>query len=125
MTQLNDGSGMTSEAKLQNEIAGDDTMLHFEMNGDKFHSESFKQGVTFEWVKNKVCEKIEAQYQDTSLYLNGKRIPEPFCLVDMGVQTGATIVVQLVEGALFGEALRQQTLKEIEEEERAREQEEQ
>ena len=89
-SQTNDGSGMTSEAKLQNEIAGDDTLLLFTMQGSDqvFHKEVFKQGVTFEWVKNKICEKVEAQYEDVSLYLGSKRIPEPFCLVDMRVKSG-------------------------------------
>ena len=51
--------------------------------------------------------------------MNGKRIPEPFCLCDMGTQSGATIVVKLAEGAIVGnEALRLQVLREIEEEEK-------
>jgi hypothetical protein len=41
--------------------------------------------VTFEWIKNKVAEQLEANYGDLSLYLGKKRIPEPFCLVDMGI----------------------------------------
>lgn len=43
--------------------------------------------------------------------MNGKRIPEPFCLVDLGTKNGATIIVKLAEGAVVGhEALRQQVL---------------
>ena len=105
---MNDGSGLTSEEKLQNEIAGDDTQLVFSMFGTDapFHKEIFKQGVTFEWVKNKICDKIEAQYEDVSLFLGPKRIPEPFCLVDMNVKSGALIVVKIADGALTGEALR-------------------
>ena len=53
----------------------------------------FKEGVTFEWVKNKVAEKLEANYADLSLFFNGRRIPEPFCLVDMGVASGSEIIV--------------------------------
>jgi len=50
--------------------------------------------------------------------MNGKRIPEPFCLVDMGTKNGATIIVKLAEGAVVGhEALRQQVLQQIQDEE--------
>ncbi len=50
-----------------------------------------------------------------SLYYNGKRIPEPFCLIDMGVSSGSDIIVQLAEGAVVGhEALRAQVLAELE-----------
>lgn len=87
--------------------------MHFAMDSSPdqvFHSEVFKQGVTFEWVKNKIAEKIEAQYQDLSLYLNNKRIPEPFCLIDMNVVSDSKCLVNLAEGALFGEALRAKTL---------------
>ena len=65
-------------------------MLIFTMDGETkpFHQQVFKQGVTFEWVKNKICDKVECCYDDCSLFMNGKRIPEPFCLVDMGVQSG-------------------------------------
>ena len=58
-----------------------------------------------------------------SLYFGAKRIPEPFCLVDMGVTNGQKLHVKLADGALTGEALRQQTLKEIEEDERLQEEE--
>jgi hypothetical protein len=75
-------------------------------------------------VKNKVAEHMEANYADLSLYLGAKRIPEPFCLVDMGITAETVIKVQLAEGALYGEALRAQVLAEMEEEERlARDQE--
>jgi hypothetical protein len=84
-----------------------------------FHEESFKQGVSFEWVKNKIANVLEARYEDLSLYFKGKRIPEPFCLVDMGVKAGDTITVQLAADAVIGrEALRLQVLAEIEEEEK-------
>ena len=73
--------------------------------------------MTFEWVKNKVAEKLEGRYEDLSLYLGEKRIPEPFCLIDMGVQSGTAIEVRLAEGALIGEELRQHTIAEIEREE--------
>jgi hypothetical protein len=86
---------------------------------EPFHKAVFKQGITFEWVKNKIADIIEARYQDLSLFQNGKRIPEPFCLCDMGTKSGTTLVVKLAEGAVVGnEALRLQVLREIEEEEK-------
>ena len=64
--------------------------------------------MTFEWVKNKVAEKLEANYPDLTLHLGDKRIPEPFCLVDMGITGATTITVQIAEGATLGnEALRE------------------
>ena len=63
--------------------------------------------MTFEWVKNKVAEELEANYADLALYFNGKRIPEPFCLVDMGICEDTLIEVEIAEGAVLGnEALR-------------------
>ena len=60
---------------------------------------------------------MEANYADISLHLNDKRIPEPFCLVDMGITSNTTLQVQTVEGAVIGhDALRAQVLKELEEE---------
>ena len=51
---------------------------------------------------------MEARYEDLNLYLGEKRIPEPFCLVDMGVQSNTTIGVKLNPGAVIGnEALRE------------------
>ena len=61
--------------------------------------------------KEQICDEIEAQYDDISLYLGSKRIPEPFCIVDMGVKSGASIVVKIADGALTGIALRLQMLK--------------
>lgn len=57
---------------------------------------------------------MEAQYADLSLYFNDRRIPEPFCLIDMGVASGSEIIVQLAEGAVVGhDALREQVLAEL------------
>ena len=71
--------------------------------------------MTFEWVKNKVALKLEAKYDDLTIFYNDKRIPEPFCLVDMGVPSGAIIVVHIREGAEIGlEKLEQQVKEEIE-----------
>ena len=93
-----------SEQQLQDEIAGDDVLLHFTLQGQKdvFHSEVFKQGQTFEWVKNKVALKLETKYQDLLLFYNNKRICEPFCLVDMNITAETTIEVQIAEGAEVG-----------------------
>jgi len=102
---------------MQDEIAGDDVLLHFNLQGssEKFHSEVFKQGQTFEWVKNKVAIKLEAKYQDLLLFYNGKRIPEPFCLVDMNILTETQIEVTIAEGATVGlDKLREQVMAEIE-----------
>ena len=78
-----------------------------ESSGDVFWTQTFKEGITFEWIKNKLAEHIEAQYGDLSLYFNNRRIPEPFCLIDMNITTGSEIVVQLAEGAVMGhDALR-------------------
>ncbi len=120
-SNLNDKSGLTADEQIQAEFAGDDTLLLFVMDGEHepFHKAVFKQGITFEWVKNKIADIIEARYQDLSLFQNGKRIPEPFCLCDMGTKSGTTLVVKLAEGAVVGnEALRLQVLREIEEEEK-------
>ncbi len=74
--------------------------------------------MTFEWVKNKVALKLFANYEDISLYMNEKRIPEPFCLVDLNVKSGQVIRVEIAAGAVYGEeALRQQVLKDMEDEE--------
>ena len=64
--------------------------------------------MTFEWVKNKVAEQMEANYGDISLHMNEKRIPEPFCLVDMGITKNTLLTVQIAEGAVIGhDALRE------------------
>ena len=91
--------------------------LFFKKEGETeaFHEAVFKQGITFEWIKNKVAEHMEANYADLSLFYNGRRIPEPFCLIDMGVASGSDIIVQFAEGAVVGhEALRAQVLAELE-----------
>jgi len=89
-----------------------------EGSDEVFFTQVYKEGVTFEWIKNKVAEHLEAQYADLLLFFNGRRIPEPFCLIDMGVASGSEIIVQLQEGAVMGhEALRQQVLNEIAQEE--------
>lgn len=120
-SSLNDGSGLTADEQIQAEFAGENTNLIFIREGEikPFYEASFKQGVTYEWVKNKVADIMESRYEDISLYYKGKRIPEPFCLVDMGVQNRDTITVQLTAGAVIGyEALRLKVLAEIEEEEK-------
>ena len=108
-SSLNDGSGLTADEQIQEEFGGEQTLILFVREGATqiFHEESFKQGVTFEWVKNKIANVLEARYEDVSLYFKDKRIPEPFCLVDMGVKAGDKIMVQLAAGAVVGsEALR-------------------
>ena len=53
-------------------------------------------------MKGKVAEIMEAKYVDLSLWYNGKRIPEPFCLIDMGVPNNCTIIIEIAEGAIIG-----------------------
>jgi hypothetical protein len=118
-SKMNDGSGLTTDEKLQQEIGGDMRALLFQKEGEPkpFLEKAFREGVTFEWVKNQVADVLETRYQDISLYMNDKRIPEPFCLVDLGVKSGQVIMVRFEEGAIVGhEALRAQVLKEIEDE---------
>ena len=117
-------AGRTNEEALQNQIAGDAVLLVFQREDQvgkgPFWEQQFKEGVTFEWVKNKVAEQLEANYEDLSLFVNDKRIPEPFCLVDMGLKGTVNIVVKIAEGAVLGnDALREQVLKEIAEQEAA------
>ena len=121
MTAFANPDGKTTEEKLQDEIAGEDVLLVFRWKhapDTVLFQQKFKQGVTFEWVKNKVAEHIQANYHDLSLLMGTKRIPEPFCLVDMGITKETVLDVQIEEGALYGEALRAQVLAEMEEEER-------
>ena len=90
--------------------------LFFKMEGtdEVFFQAVYKQGVTFEWIKNKVAEHMEAQYNDLSLFFDNRRIPEPFCLIDMGVGSGSDIIVKLADGAVVGhEALREQVLADL------------
>ena len=98
------GDDLLPEAQLQQELEGDDVLLKFKLHNKEeiFLEKVFKQGYTFEWVKNQVALILETKYNDLTLFLNGKRIPEPFCLVDMGVQSGSVISVQIAEGAVIG-----------------------
>ena len=65
-TSLANTDGKTTEEKLQDEIAGDDVLLVFtrqdQPDAGPFFKGVVKQGVTFEWVKNKVAENLEAKY---------------------------------------------------------------
>jgi hypothetical protein len=50
---------------------------------------------------------LEGRYEDLSLWTQAeKRIPEPFCLVDMGISSETLLFVRVAEGALIGEELR-------------------
>ena len=114
-----DDNKLTTEMQLQEEIAGDDVHVRFHIQGqpgEYFLEQVFKNGQTFEWVKHNVAQKLEARYADLALYYNGKRIPEPFCLVDMGIQNGTVdIAVEIASGAVIGyEEVRKQVEREIE-----------
>ena len=52
--------------------------------------------------KHKVAIKLEAKYQDLLLFYNAKRIPEPFCLIDMNIVKETQIEVTIAEGAEIG-----------------------
>jgi hypothetical protein len=53
-----------------------------------------------------------------TLFVKGRRIPEPLCLVDMGVASGETIEVKIAEGAVIGlDEVRKQVQRELQEEE--------
>jgi hypothetical protein len=48
------------------------------------------------------------------MFVKGRRIPEPFCLVDMGIVSGDIIEVKIAEGAVIGlDEVRKQVEKEI------------
>ena len=96
--------GRTDEQALQDEVAGLGIELNFNIDGDAkvFHTEVFREGVTFEWVKSKVAIKLQCKYQDILLFYNGKRICEPFCLVDLGINKTTSIAVTIAEGAEIG-----------------------
>jgi len=54
------------------------------------------------------------------LFKDGKRIPEPFCLVDMGIQSGQELEVHIAEGAEIGlDKLREQVQKELADQQQA------
>ena len=109
MSNLANKDGKTTEEKLQEEIAGSDVLLIFTKQGEEtpFWQQSFKEGVTFEWIKNKVAENLEANYGDLTLYAGERRIIEPFCPIDMQIGSGTHITVQIAEGAVLGnDALR-------------------
>ena len=66
-------------------------------------------------MKHKVSLRLEAKYADLTLFVKGRRIPEPFCLVDMGIQSGETIEVKIAEGAVIGlDEVRKQVQRELE-----------
>ena len=49
--------------------------------------------------------------------MRGKRIPEPFCLVDMGITSGETIEVKIADGAVIGlDEVRKQVQQELQQE---------
>ena len=51
------------------------------------------------------------------MFVNGRRIPEPFCLVDMGITPGTVIEVKIAEGAVIGlDEVKKQVERELQEE---------
>ena len=59
--------------------------------------------------------KLEAKYSDLTMFIGERRIPEPFCLVDMGVKNEDLIEVRIAEGAEIGlKKVEEEVAKEIE-----------
>lgn len=82
-------------------LSGSSTRFHFNLNA------------------NMLIWQINFSLDNTlqTLFVKGRRIPEPFCLVDMGVQSGDLIEVKIAEGAVIGlDEVRKQVAKEIAEE---------
>ena len=69
-------------------------------------------------TRSKICRLGKTLFFQSkqTLFVKGRRIPEPFCLVDMGVQFGETIEVKLAEGAVVGlDEVRKQVQRELDE----------
>ena len=71
---------------------------------------------SFSIIGSQICwfSKITVNNTLKTLFVKGRRIPEPFCLVDMGVSSGDIIEVKIAEGAIIGlDEVRKQVEKEI------------
>ena len=106
---------MSTHLQLQEEFGGDQVNLIFVVDGEDLRFEqSFQNGLTFEWVKNQVALKLEVPYSDVTLTHDGKPVIDPFCIVDMGLKSGAELLVQIKEGADRGfEKLRKEMADEL------------
>ena len=51
--------------------------------------------MTLDWIKNQVALKLEVAYKDVTLLYQDRPVIDPFCIVDMGLQTGAILVVRV------------------------------
>lgn len=50
------------------------------------------------------------------MFVKTRRIPEPFCLIDMGITEATLIEVKIAEGAVIGlDEVRKQVARELEE----------
>mmetsp|Transcript_12177 Transcript_12177/g.13707 ORF Transcript_12177/g.13707 Transcript_12177/m.13707 type:complete len:141 (+) Transcript_12177:18-440(+) len=109
-----DGEKKSTHLELQEKYGGENVTLTFEVEGeDLAWKETYQSGLTFEWIKSKVSQKLEVTYQDVTLLHEGNPVIEPFCIVDMGLQTGAVLTVKIKDGADRGHtALREQLAKE-------------
>ncbi len=111
-----DGEKKSTHLELQEKYGGENVTLTFAVEGEDLQwEETYQSGLSFEWIKSKVAEKLEVTYQDVTLMHEGSPVIDPFCIVDMGLQTGAVITVQIKEGADRGyTAIKEQLAKEAE-----------
>ena len=109
-----DGEKKSTHLELQEKYGGENVTLTFEVEGEDLSwKDTYQSGLTFEWIKNKVAEKLEVTYQDVTLLHEGNPVIDPFCIVDMGLTTGAVLTARIKEGADRGyTALREQLSKE-------------
>ncbi|CAI2383144.1 unnamed protein product [Moneuplotes crassus] len=114
-----DGEKISTHLELQEKYGGENVTLTFQVEGEDLQWEdTYQSGLSFEWIKSKVAEKLEVTYQDVSLLHEGNPVIDPFCIVDMGLQTGAVITIKIKDGADRGyTAIKEQLAKEAEEKE--------
>ena len=89
--------------------------LVFKVEGEDLSFEkAYQNGVTFEWVKNEVAQKLTVTYADVTLEHEGRAVIDPFSIVDMGLTSGAELTVKIRDGADRGfEQLRKEMADEI------------
>eukprot|EP00345_Euplotes_harpa_P005214 CAMPEP_0168317838 /NCGR_PEP_ID=MMETSP0213-20121227/123_1 /TAXON_ID=151035 /ORGANISM="Euplotes harpa, Strain FSP1.4" /LENGTH=142 /DNA_ID=CAMNT_0008318793 /DNA_START=95 /DNA_END=523 /DNA_ORIENTATION=- len=109
-----EGEKKSTHLELQELYGGENVTLTFEVDGEDLSwKDTYQSGLTFEWIKSKVAEKLEVTYKDVTLEHKGNPVIDPFCIVDMGLKSGAVLTVKLKEGADRGyKALREQLAKE-------------
>ena len=111
-----DGEKKSTHLELQEKYGGEFVTLTFKVEGEELSwKDTYQSGLTFEWIKSKVAEKLEVTYQEITLLHDGNPVIDPFCIVDMGLQTGAVLTAQIKEGADRGfTAIKEELAKEAE-----------